>query len=244
MKKTLLEIVKDILSDLDSEDVNSISDTVEALQIAKVVEQTFYDIVATRPVPEHKSLIKLTSLSSSSFPTHFVIEDMQAKITNIWYDISDDNTYLYRELRYLEPLEFLKLIDRRQDDYVLISDKTAGTKLRIDNVSQPTYYTSFDDQHIVMDSYKSTLDSTLTTEKSRAMGLTIPTFSISDSYTPDLDATAFPNLVQEAKSRCFSVFKGAIDQKVEQAARRQKVYVQNDRYKLQAPNKARNYGRR
>ena len=50
MKKTLLQIVQNILSDLDSEDVNSISDTVEAMQIARVVENTFYNIVATRDV--------------------------------------------------------------------------------------------------------------------------------------------------------------------------------------------------
>jgi hypothetical protein len=36
MKRTLLEMVQSILSDMDSEDVNSISDTNEAEQIASV----------------------------------------------------------------------------------------------------------------------------------------------------------------------------------------------------------------
>ena len=243
MKKTLLEIVKDILSDIDSEDVSSVSDTVESLQVAKVVEATFYDLVATRDIPEHQSLIKLTPLSDSNYPTHFVLEDTQSDITNIWYDVSDDGTYEYRELTYLDPVEFIQLVDRRGSDYTLVGDKVAGTKLRILNNKQPTYYTSFDDEHIVMDAHKSTVDTTLQQSKVRVLGNTVPTFSISDTYTPDIDSTMFPYLIQEAKSRAFSIFKGQIDQKVEQSARRQKVYVQNDKRRTKARSKLRDYGR-
>ena len=71
MKTTLLQIVQSILSDMDSEEVNSISDTTEALQIASVVEDTYYNIVAARDIPEHNTLIFLTSLVDSTRPTHF-----------------------------------------------------------------------------------------------------------------------------------------------------------------------------
>lgn len=244
MRKTLLEITKDILSDLDSDDVNTISDSVEALQVAKIVEQTFYDIIATRNIPEHQSLIKLTPLSDSNYPTHFVLEDSQAKIDNIWYDSSVDGTFAYKIVTYSEPTEFLRRADSYQSDYVLVGDKTAGTKLRIGTTKTPQFYTTFDDLHIVMDSYNSSVDTTLQESKVRALGKTYPVFSISDNYVPDIDASYFPYLVQESKSRAFSVLKGQIDQKVEQTARRQKVFVQNDRYRLQAPDKKRNYGRR
>jgi hypothetical protein len=244
MKKTLLAIVQDILSDTDSDEVNSLSDSVEALQVARIVEQCFYDFIYTRPVPEHKSLIKLTPLADSSFPTHFEIQDQQAKIETIWYDVSEDNSYSYRKLTWLSPEDFLEKIDRRQDDYDLIDDKFAGTKLRIVNNRQPTFYTSFDDTHIVMDSYKSTVDDTLQENKTRAMGYTHPTFSISDSYIPDLDVEMFPMLVREATSRTISLFKGQPDPKVEQAARRNKVYSQNDRLKVGFKDKKRRYGRR
>ena len=40
MKSTLLQVVQSILSDMDSENVNTISDTVEAQQIASEVEDT------------------------------------------------------------------------------------------------------------------------------------------------------------------------------------------------------------
>jgi len=243
MKVTLLEIVKNILSDMDSEDVNSISDTVEALQVSKVVESTFYDIIATREIPEHQSLLKLTPFSDSDFPTHFVLEDAQASIETLWYDVSSDGTFEYREIKYLTPHDFLKLVDSRSSGYTLVNDKVAGTKLRIKTDSQPYYFTTFDDEHIVLDSHLSTVDTTLQNSKIRALGKTYPTFSISDDYVPDIDAVFFPYLTQEAKSRCMSIFKGGADQKIEQAARRQKVHIQNDKRRTQHSDRLRRYGR-
>lgn len=44
-KLTLLDIVQDILSDMDSDTVNSITDSVESLQIAQIVKTTFFEII-------------------------------------------------------------------------------------------------------------------------------------------------------------------------------------------------------
>ena len=45
-KMTLLEITQDIMSDMDSDNVNSINDSVEALQVAQVVKTTYYNIIS------------------------------------------------------------------------------------------------------------------------------------------------------------------------------------------------------
>ena len=45
MKKTVLEIVQDIMNDMDSDKVNSISDTVESQQIAQTVRTVFESMV-------------------------------------------------------------------------------------------------------------------------------------------------------------------------------------------------------
>jgi hypothetical protein len=244
MRKTLLEIVKDILSDVDGQDVNTISDTVEALQAAKVVEAVFNDLVATRQIPEHETLIKLTPLSDNQFPTHFVLEDSQTKIKDIWYDVSGDASFDYRLVRYLSPVRFLRIVDKRQGDFVYVEDRVAGTKLRIGTKDQPTYYTSFDDKHIVMDSYDSAVDSTLQNSKVRAIGTTYPVFQVTDTYVPQVDNNVFPYIIQESKSRFMSLFKGSVDQKTEQSARRVKVHMQNDMHRLGHNSKRRNYGRR
>ena len=244
IKKTLLEIVQNILSDLDSEDVNSISDSVEAAQIANVVENTFYNIVSTREIPEHHSLIKLTALSDTNFPTHFSYPDNVKGVSGLWYDVSSDSSFEYREITYVDPRDFLSRLGSPSTNYTLVSDKVAGTKMRIGNNKMPNFYTSFDDQYIVMDSHDGSIDSTLMETKIRVMGYTIPIFSISDSYVPDLDAEMFQYLVNESKSVCFSLFKGGPDPKIDQAARRQKSYVQNDMHKTTQSNKRNLYGKR
>lgn len=242
-KYTLLEMVQKILSDMDAEPVNAIGDTTESDQIASIIEDTFYAMFTNRLIPEHQSLIKLTSLSSVSYPTHFRYPDNVNNITKVWYDTSDDASFDYSVVEWMDPMSFLEMIDGVQSSYDAIGDREAGTTLRIRNDKQPDYYTSFDDTYIVMDSYKSSVDTTLTTAKSRAYGTTIPTFTISDSFTPDIDENLFPYLLAESKSTSFSLLAGGADQKIEQQARRQKSFLQNDKYRSTRPNKWSHYGR-
>ncbi len=244
IKKTLLQIVQEILSDLDSEDVDSITDTLEALQVVKIVESTFYNLIATRDIPEHYELIKLTAESDSNRPTHFQYPENTNHIDKVWYATNDTGDHEYTEIQFMEPMDFLYRIDRVQSDYQVVTDKSAGTSLRIVNNCPPRFYTSFDDENIVMDSFKSTIDSTLQQSKVRAFGSVLPIFdSDSDDYVPDIDGVMFPHLIAEAKSTAFSILKGGVDQKIEQAARRQKSYIQNDKYKTVRGNTWNDYGR-
>lgn len=50
-KLTLLDIVQDVLSDMDSDEVNSINDSIEALQVAAIAKSTFYNIIDGRDWP-------------------------------------------------------------------------------------------------------------------------------------------------------------------------------------------------
>lgn len=243
MKATLLELVQSILSDMDSEDVNSIDDTVEAQQVASVIKDTFNQMIASRMIPEHQELLKLTSLSDADYPTHFKYEDDIKSISDVWYNVSEDGGIEYRELHYLEPKQFLRLYAEGTDSDT-ITDVNGGTKYFVGNTKMPKYFTTFDDYHIVMDSYDSDIESTLQNSKIRCLGYVYPTFTISDTYVPDLDATMFPYLLAEAKSACFSMFKSGSDPKVEQAARRQKSYIQNDIYRNKRANKRPMYGKR
>ncbi|MHA2069476.1 MAG: hypothetical protein ACXABY_34370, partial [Candidatus Thorarchaeota archaeon] len=135
-------------------------------------------------------------------------------------------------------------IDAFTSDYTLVDDRKAGTKLRIKNNSQPTYYTSFDDDYIVMDSYDSSIDNTLQASKSRAFVVKVPVFNeVDDTYVPELDDNLFPLFYNEAKSVCFSLLKGGPDPKIDQAARRQRYNVQNDLYKTNRPVTISRFGR-
>ena len=239
-KYTLLEMVQIILSDMDAEEVNAIGDTSESTQVAWIIRDTFYNIVSNRQIPEHRQLLKLTSLSNSSYPTHFLYPANTQGITKVWYeDVNGD----YQEIKYVEPVEFLSRVDGVSANYDLVSDTSGDTNLRIVNNEDPTFYTSFDDTHIVMNSYDSSVDTTLTEAKSRAFGTVTPTFTITDNFVPDIDHNYFPLLLAESKSVAMSLLTGGSDPKIEQAARRQRVRVQNDKYNTVTKRSISHYGR-
>ena len=240
MKTTLLQVVQSILSDMDSEEVNSISDTVEAQQIASVVEDTYYNIIAARDIPEHKKLMSLTALADSSRPTHFRYPDNTKQVERVDYNVGTGSEKDFREIPFVDHKYFL---DHMNEDGVVVETVSDNIDIFVSNDRAPSYYTSFDDYHIIMDSYDASVESTLQQSKIRAFGSTYPAFSQTDDHVIDIDNTMMPYLMAEAKSTCFSLFKGGSDPKVAQAARRLKSYVQNDMYKTKRANTRNNYGR-
>lgn len=242
-KYTLLELVQKISDDMDTESVNSIGDTTESSQIASIIEDTYYNLITNRQVPEHKQFIQLTAFADNNYPTHFSYPTGTAHVDTVWYDTSEDNSFEYAEVRFLEPLDFVSIVDKVQSDYVTVSDKASDVKLRIRNDKKPEYYTSFDDDTIVMDSFNSVVDSTLQASKTRAYAIVSPTFSITDSFVPDIDENYFPLLLSESKSVAMSLLAGGSDPKIEQSARRNRVSILNNKFKTRRERALSHYGR-
>ena len=252
MSKTVLQMVQKILNDMDSEPVNQLSDTLEAEQVASVLAETFNDIMTTRDIPEHQELLKLTPASDSAYPTEFIYEDDVTRITDVWYDVQLNVTptnaaRLYRPIRWCDPLDFLNQIDNVSTagtDYDTVLERSSGTTLRIVNNRHPSFYTSFDDKRIIMDSYNKTYDDTLQSSKVRAYGVKLPTFNEFDpDHVVDLDPAYTQYLLKEATARCFDLFKGGVTPKLEQSVKRVKNHLRNDRYRTKRPNIRNDYGR-
>lgn len=241
MKTTLLQVVQSILSDMDSEDVNSIADSIEAQQIASVVEDTYYNIISAREIPEHNKLMSLVSAADGNKPTHFKYPVSTKYVERVEYNIGTGSEKNYKVIEFVDPVVFLDRMD--EDNGRLVDTYADNIDIFVSTDRPPSYYTSFDDEYLIMDAYDSSVDNILSASKIRAFGATYPTFSQTDSHVIDLDNTMMPYLLAEAKSTCFSLFKGGSDPKIEQTARRLKSYVQNDMYKTRRPNTRNNYGR-
>src|SRR4051812_20927123 len=63
MAKTLLQLTQNILSAMDSDEVNSISDTVEAVQVATIVMETLEAEFNNIDLPDFNSIQKIESVS-------------------------------------------------------------------------------------------------------------------------------------------------------------------------------------
>lgn len=247
IKMTLLEIVQDVLNDLDSDEVNSISDTVEATQIANVCRSVYYDVITTVDLPEHTELMTVTGLSNSARP-NFMDADSITEIKELRYNVSETAGQLdYKLIDYLLPDEFIQRIVKRDtssSEIIIVTDPTSGISLPIDNSKMPDYYTSFDDRYLCFDSYKSSVDITLQSSKTMVLGIKIPTFTLTDAAVPDMDDTIFPYYLAEVKVRSESLFKGGPDPKTEQFARKHRYFQKNNRWKTGEQRVLNDYGRK
>jgi len=139
MKRTLLEMVQSILNDMDSEAVNSINDSVEAQQIASVIEDVYYNIVAARNIPEHQQLLKMTSLSSSVRPTHFQYPTNTREIVSLAYNTDTQGKINFQEMYFVEPMDFLSRMPYNLSTGVLVvPDVNSNISLTVFSDRMPT----------------------------------------------------------------------------------------------------------
>lgn len=75
MKYTNLEYVQSILSSLGSDEVNSVSDTAEALQVLEILKTTYFNVISRTLPPEHKQLIQLDPSLDPNTPALMYVPD-------------------------------------------------------------------------------------------------------------------------------------------------------------------------
>lgn len=248
MKLTLLEIVQDVLSDMESDEVNSINDSIEALQVAQIAKTTYFNIIDGREWPWLKELFSLTGLGDVGVPSHMQIPENIVDVSWIRYNcrLSTDDHDVYNKILYKTPEEFIAYVSTRNNSLSTIDTVTdfGGTILNILNNKAPTYYTSFDDGYIVFDSYDSAVDSTLQTIKTQCYGKRYPTFTMSDTFTADLPVQMFSYYLNEVKSTCFQTLKQMTHQKSEQHSITQRRRMSQEAFKTNQGITFPNYGRK
>lgn len=247
-KMTLLGIVQEILSDMTSDAVNSISDTFESQQVAKIVKRVYFNLFEERVWPHTGQLFKLTPSGDSSRPTHMKIEDAVSELLWVKYDCKEvgdaDSNYL--TIHYKSPEEFVEYVmqrDSSEADVLTVID-FRGAPLFIKTDEAPSCFTTFDDEWLIFDSYDSEVDSTLQSSKTQVFGYVEPTWEHTDSFIPHMPSKAFGLLIAEAKSQAFLKLKEVFSQKDEQAATRQRGWLSREKRRASEGPRYPDYGRK
>jgi hypothetical protein len=229
MKMNILEMVQDILSDMNGDYVESISDTDEATQVAQIIKSTYLAMLSNRNWPHTARLVSLTPFSDLDRPTHMTIDQNIKELISIYYDkIRQGETRInYVQIPYIDPDQFLRFVNRRNNNDVntkIVTDPS-GVKLMIMSNKAPEYFTSFNDNDLVFDSYDVGIDSTLQSSKVQARAYVIPVFEMEDDFIPDLPEEAFSALLEESKSKAMFKLKQMNDIKAEQESGRQQRWL-------------------
>jgi len=246
MKKTLFEIVDYILNEMDADQVNSITDTVESSQVAQIVRSCYEEMMSNRNWPHLRKLIQLESLGDVDKPNYLKAPDLLKEMVFFKYDVQKLGATLpvFDDIKFKYPDEFLNLTAKRTGDNVQQVVDFSGSTLLIYNDRAPQYWTSFDDKHIVTDSYDNEVDDTLKKSKTQALAFMFPSWSHLDNFVPDLPAEAFSALIEEAKSTAFLTLKQMANQKAEQKAGRQNRWLSRKAWELSGGVRYQDYGRK
>ncbi len=89
MKLTNLQYVQSILSSLGSDEVNSVSDTTESLQVLEILRTTYFNMVNRLHLPEHAQLVQLDPSLDVNIPVLMYVPEGVNKLE--WIKYFNDN---------------------------------------------------------------------------------------------------------------------------------------------------------
>lgn len=90
MKLTNLQYVQSILSSLGSDEVNSVSDTTESLQVLEILRTTYFNMINRLHLPEHGQLVQLLPSLDTNIPVLMYVPEGVSKIE--WIKYFNENT--------------------------------------------------------------------------------------------------------------------------------------------------------
>ena len=251
-KDTLLEIVQDILSEADGDNINSIGDTVESEQAAAVVQSEFFNIVDQMDLDHHKTVSQLTATSGTT-PAVMTRPEGFYDIAWIQYDkrVTAGADPSFDHVHFMPTEDFVQMVASLTASASNVDQQTVnGITFNCYNDRSPTWYTFLSGyDSIIFDAYDSDLETNLQTSKSMAYGVQRPTLTIADATVPDLPQNLMTLLRNRSRAMYWDLYKDGVTKEIDKRQRNSEVRAQRQRH-IAAQNRRKeqrrtpNYGRR
>lgn len=255
-KRTLLAITQSILSATDGDEVNSIGDTMESLQVVDIIRAVYEEIREEHDLPSNSLLFTLEEAATSDYPTRLKLPERISvmkwvKYAEVTYPTEEGVpvSKKYKDVKYLSPEEFLLIVNNRNplDSIYTVVDYPLdpNIKLSIQNNKFPQYWTTFDDEHIWFDSWDNTQDSTIVANHTQCLGLNSTDFILDDDFIPRLPGNLIPYFESTCMSRCIAHFKQEINPEVVRNQNRLRIRSQRNKWRARRKNnEGPDYGKR
>ena len=181
--KTLLDIIQNVMIAMGDDPINSIEDSPESEDLAVMAKGVFEEIITWDEWPDTFKIASLDYVSDYDCPVALKINDDFRYIESVEYFIEDRNTF--RTLDYYTPPRFLDATNWYFNDTHHIKVKGYGIDssfVPVLNNKDPQYYTTFDDKHIITNSYDYERESNLQESNCRVWVCVVPDFKIEDNF--------------------------------------------------------------
>lgn len=221
---------------MDSDEINSIDDTVESQQVVEIVKTVYDDIISRGDLNSNKTLFNLVASTDPTKPILMARPDGIDRMDWLKYDSQKlgDVVPNWVMMEYLSVDAFIDYMHQWNQNYTYIQQfdhlvNSYTIRFTFRNDTAPRFYTSLDDTTIMFDAFDNTVDSTLQSSKTIGYGFKTTNFVRSDDFVPELLPQQFQLLINEAKSLAWTELKQTAHPKAEQSARRNWRHLQRTR---------------
>ena len=248
MKRTLLQVTQEYLDATSGFYVDSIFDTDESQQVAKVAERVYYQMVQ-----EYDNLLftteelNLVSVTDTAKPNYMLLPENVQKVqeSKVWYNTSTtDGVLSYKLLQYLPPLDFIAHTLHSNSDNSIIVEGYNNTKMPIKKNQFPSYFTSFDDVYVVFDSYHEDYDTVLQASKTRFVGSQEKVFLQEDSFEIPIPTHLSETYLDMFLNEALTLIHQQPIAMISQRARAKKIKLQQASRTLGSSRSKTKYGRK
>lgn len=245
---TLLKVVQTYLDYVDGFQVDSISDSEEAIQAANIAEHVFYRLIdKNRDTP---SVSYVGSLDASLDPSKPCILTIPQQVNRIYDSVVSYNTSLdggvqWEDVKVVPVADFLRItnISTKPENTEVM--EVNGIPFVILNDRFPKYCTTFDDVTLVFDSYNKEVDTTLQESKTRVTGSQSVVFLQEDDFVIPLPDRMHSGYCDVVVHECCEALRDLVKPTVARNANAFMAKMQQSQKRIGDKHKVtRRYGRR
>lgn len=245
-KRTILQLVAQLGEGIESDEIESLNETVEASDIASILEQTYKEILNRRTWEFMTGKVRQLDNrlpASTELNTLLIPADVK-KITCLRY--KDEVSDKFGDLLYLTACDFVEMVQSRTVTDAAITSilNEDGVELLTFTDRKPEHWTSFDEATITFDAYDVALgtgnigvDSVIIADVMPVTDFTDPTAVLN---IPERMETLVFN---EALSTCNYRLRQTADPRTDRIARRQNISLRRNEVITKTDNKEATYGR-
>ena len=244
---TLLDIVQSVLSSMSSDEVNDINDTIESTQVALIAKEAYLDLMSQSEWPHLLNDGELLGLGDTTRPNYMQLAAGAYRLEEVRYETTQtgDADRTFKTIEYQAPSTFITDLDGNKsgDSNVQTVTTSNSTVMFIRNDLAPTFWTTFDNDQIVFNSYDIAEDTTLQGSKTKCLFYTLPVWTNSNTAIPDIDERFFPAYLAEVKRTAHQNLRQQVSPIAEEQARRGKAMLRRQARRIEGQDTRAKYGR-
>ncbi len=245
-KRTILKLVQDLGEGINTDEIDSLTETEEVVRIVNILKQTLQEVLDRKTWEFMKDKVRQldSRLPGSNQLNTLLIPSDVLLIKCLRY--KDDNGKFY-DVTYLQACDFIAKLQSRtstQDDIDIIINSD-GVELLVKNDIVPQYWTSFDEETITFDAYNLATGTGNLIVDSVIIADVMPVTDFTDPAAVLNIPERMETLVfNEALVTCNYRLRQLRDPRADRIARRQGISLRENEHKTNKDKQVKTYGRR